>query len=275
MIKTKQVNTYETSFKHINNFPKNITRFTKVKKTTSIIYETRGRAREYCELAANLYSGCDHCCTYCYAPSATFKTREDFCKTTIRKDVMDKFEEDAIVLENRNETRPVLLSFTTDPYNHLDVEEQLTKKAIEILHEHGLKVKILTKGGKRSERDFDLLSERPELSQYGVTLVFTDEKLRCEIEPFAASTEERIESLKKAHGLGISTFVSLEPVWTSEQALELIDLTHEFVDLFKVGKLNYDKQQKNVDWKKFKSDVVAKLNNYKKEYYLKKELREV
>ncbi|AKB23574.1 Radical SAM domain protein [Methanosarcina sp. MTP4] len=239
---------------------------------TTIIYETRGKAREYCELAANLYRGCSHGCTYCYAPSATFKKRENFVKPCVRKDVIKKFENDAIYLEKIGETRPVLLSFTTDPYQPLDIIEKLTRQAIEILHKHNLKVKILTKGGKRSERDFDLLAERPELSEYGATLVFTDEELRSEIEPFAASTKERIECLKKAHELGIPTFVSLEPVWTAEQTLELIDSTYKFVDSFKVGKLNYNKQQKNVDWKQFKCDVIVKLKKYNKNYYIKEDL---
>lgn len=239
---------------------------------TSIIYESKGKAREYSELAASLYRGCDHGCTYCYAPSATFKKREDFLKPNVRKDVIEKFEKDVIALEKSGENRYILLSFTTDPYQHLDVNEKLTQKAIEILHKHGLKVTILTKGGKRSERDFDLLAARPDLSQYGTTLVFTDEKLRFEMEPFAAPTYERIESLKKAHECGIPTFVSLEPVWTAEQTLELIDLTHEFVDLYKVGKLNYNKQQKNVDWGQFKNDVINKLKGYEKDYYIKKDL---
>lgn len=186
--------------------------------------------------------------------------------------MINKFENDAIYLEKIGEIRPVLLSFTTDPYQQLDVREELTRQAIKILHGHNLKVKILTKGGNRSERDFDLLSARPELSEYGSTLVFTDEELRFEIEPFAASTWERIESLKKAHKLGIPTFVSLEPVWTAEQTLELIDLTYKFVDFFKVGKLNYNKQQKNVDWKQFKKDAILKLEEYDKKYYIKKDL---
>ena len=52
---------------------------------TYVIYETRGRAREYCELAANLYRGCSHGCIYCYAPSATYKTRENFTQACVRQ----------------------------------------------------------------------------------------------------------------------------------------------------------------------------------------------
>lgn len=243
-----------------------------MKEITTIIYETGGRAREYCELAANLYRGCGHCCTYCYAPSVTKRKRDEFCKPTVRENVIEKFKKDAFFLAREKEKRSVLLSFTTDPYQPLDVEKELTRKAIEILHESNLKVSILTKGGKRSERDFDLLASKPLLSEYGTTLVFTDEKLRSEIEPGAATSKERIRSLKKAHKLGIPTFVSLEPVWDVKQTLELIDLTNDFVDLFKVGKLNYDRHQKDIDWVKFRDEAIIKLKDYNKKYYIKKDL---
>jgi len=199
-------------------------------------------------------------------------TKEDFYNPRARADVINKFEKDAAILERVGETRPILLSFTTDPYQPIDVREQLTRKAIQILHKHGLKVSILTKGGKRSERDFDLLSERPELSEYGATLVFTDERYRKEIESGAAPTKDRINVLKKAHDMGIPTYVSLEPVWVPEQSLELIDLTKDFVDFYKVGKLNYSIQEKTIDWRDFRIKAVKKLENYKKRHYIKRDL---
>jgi len=242
---------------------------------TTIIYEPRGRAREYSELAANLYRGCGHCCTYCYAPAAIRLNRDEFCKPCVRKGVLEKLKQDAIKLEAQNEKRTILLCFTTDPYQPLDVEKQITRKTIQILHSHNLKVSILTKGGKRSERDFDLLALKPELSEYGATLVFSDEKMREEIESGAASTEERLNALKKAHDLGIYTYVSLEPVWFPEQSLDLIDKSHEFVDFYKVGKLNYNQQQNNVDWVIFREDVIEKLEVYGKKYYIKEDLRKI
>jgi len=242
------------------------------RKMTTIVYEPRGRAKEYSELAANLYSGCDHACSYCYAPLATRKKRDTFCLSKPREGVLNKFLADAEELEQRNEKRPILLSFTTDPYQSLDVKYQLTRDAIKILHQHNLRVSILTKGGKRSERDFDLLSKNKELSEYGTTLVFIEETMREKIEPGAAPIKERIDALKKAHKLGIRTYVSLEPVWFPEDALRFIDLTHQFVDLFKVGKLNYNPQQNNVNWAVFRNDVISKLKEHGNEYYIKKDL---
>jgi DNA repair photolyase len=239
---------------------------------TTIIYEPQGRAKEYSELAANLYSGCDHACVYCYAPLATRKKRENFVTPKARDAVMRKFLDDAVELEGRNEKRPVLLSFTTDPYQKIDEKLQLTRQAIQILHDHNLKVSILTKGGKRSERDFDLLTNNLELSEYGTSLVFIDENVRTQIEPGAPSSKERINALKKAHKKGIFTYVSLEPVWFPEDTLKLIDETQNFVDLYKVGKLNYNAQQKNVDWKKFAHDVIEKIEKYGNKYFIKKDL---
>jgi DNA repair photolyase len=245
----------------------------KINARTTIIYEPQGRAREYAELAANLYRGCDHGCVYCYAPLATRKDRLTFHNPNVRSNVIQKFWKDAIALSQVGEKRSILLSFTTDPYQKLDETEKLTRKAIEILHSLNLRVSILTKGGKRSERDFDLLSAKPDLSEYGATLVFTNEQERLKIEPFAAPTKERISSLKKAHEQGIRTYVSLEPVWESEQTLELIEDTSDFVDFYKVGKLNYHSQQSNVNWKQFRIDVCRKLDDLKKNYYIKEDLK--
>jgi DNA repair photolyase len=240
---------------------------------THVIYETRGRANEYCELAANLYRGCGHGCKYCYAPAAIKMKFDNFCNPCVRTDILKKFQRDAEYLRNIHEKRPILLSFTTDPYQPLDVKERLTRAAIQILHKNGLKVSILTKGGKRSERDFDLLSKNPKLSEYGVTLVFTDATLQKEIEPNAAMTEERIHTLKKAHDLGIYTYVSLEPVYDPEQSIDLINQTYEFVDFYKVGKLNHFKDYQNtINWSQFKRDVIEKLRQCKKNYYIKTDL---
>ncbi|MFA6728967.1 MAG: hypothetical protein WCS17_12260, partial [Prevotella sp.] len=152
--------------------------------------------------------------------------------------------------------------------------EKLTRNAIKILHSHNLKVSILTKGGRRSERDFDLLSSRPELSLYGATLVFSDESLRQEIEPGAAPTKERIQSLEIAHDeFKIPTWASFEPVWTAEQSLELMKEAMDYIDIFKIGKLNYNPQSKNVDWKQFAHDAIKLMKDNNKNYYIKKDLR--
>ena len=186
---------------------------------------------------------------------------------------MRQFEKDVIEMERKGDERPVLLSFTCDPYQVLDYYALLTRRALKCLFDHNRNVIILTKGGKRSERDFDLLEANKEHTLYGTTLMFADDAEALEMEPRAAPTSERIEVLKHAHDIGIKTWVSLEPVYHPEDSLELIEQTKDFVDLYKVGTLNHQPEAKTIDWYKFAADVVAKLESIGVKYYIKKDLR--
>jgi DNA repair photolyase len=241
-----------------------------IAQKASVIYEPRGKAREYAPLAVNLYKGCSHRCVYCYAPAATFTNEIEFSKPEPRKDILTKIEIDATRLEFVQEKGPVLLCFTCDPYQPIDLNYMLSREAITILHNHRLNVMILTKGGKRAERDFDLLTAE---DKFGVTLTTLDSPHSLEWEPGAALPEERIDSLRKAHNRGIGTWVSLEPVIYPDIALEIIRQTHTYVDMFKVGPLNYHPHGKTIDWHKFAQDVEDLLNDLGCIYYLKEDLR--
>lgn len=243
-----------------------------------VIYEPRGRAGEYAPLAVNLYRGCSHGCVYCYAPEATFIDREDFKNATPRPGIIARLSKDTSKAAADKATGNVLLCFTCDPYQPLDEIHQITRRAIQILHARHFNVTILTKGGWRAERDFDLLRLGDE---FATTLTFLDEAKSLQWEPGAASPKERILTLMRAKTLGIKTWVSLEPVIDPGATLQIIKRTHAFVDLYKVGTLNnaeklpprYMPQVAFIDWPKFAKNVVATLKEYGCEYYIKKDLR--
>ena len=235
-----------------------------------VVYEPRGRAGEYAPLAVNLYRGCGHGCVYCYAPEATFIDREEFKRASPRKDVIAKLQRDAPKAVADGAKGNVLLCFTCDPYQPINETHQLTSSAIMILHDSGFNVTILTKGGKRAEADFNLLQAGDE---FAVTLTFLDEAKSRKWEPYAALPQARIDSLKKAYSLGIKTWVSLEPVIEPTETFEINRQTHTFVDLFKVGKLNYRPEADTIDWQKFAKDAIATLKEYGCQYYIKKDLR--
>lgn len=237
---------------------------------TSVIYEPKGKAGEYAKLAVNIYNGCGHRCEYCYAPAFMHTARETFNEPTPRKDILQKIKQDATLLQKEHESGPVLLCFTCDPYQPIDEYHQLTRQTIRILHQHNLNVTILTKGGKRAERDFDLLTDQDRV---GVTLTSLDDDVSIRWEPGAALPKERINSLQRAHEKGIKTWVSLEPVLYPETTVEIIRRTYHFVDEFKVGTLNYHPHAKNIDWPRFAVDVQQLLNSLKCSYYLKNDLR--
>ncbi len=235
----------------------------------TIIYEPRGRAREYCEWAANLYRGCGHGCKYCYAPSATRTNRENFYQEPApRKSVIEKLARQL----SRGETfkGPVLLCFTCDPYQPINDTHDLAGQAIRLMKQHGIATEVLTKGGKRAERDLRHLNHDDKV---GATLTFTSPEDSLAWEPGAALPHERFALLKEAKKMGIQTWASLEPVIDPEQSLKIILQTHEFVDLFKVGKLNYHPRAREVNWEKFAHSAVDLLESLGKKYYIKKDLQ--
>jgi DNA repair photolyase len=238
-------------------------------KKLQVIYEPSGRAREYAARAANLYSGCDHGCKYCYAPLAVHKTRENFGSVSERPGILRKLEADCALLSGAD-IEPVLLSFTCDPYSQFDWAHGLTRNALQIFRKHGVPFQVLTKGGTRAARDFDLYGPN---DVFASTLTFIDPAKSREWEPGAALPGDRFEAIRKAHDMGIRTWVSLEPVISPAESLQIIDLMEPYVDLFKVGTLNHHALGKTIDWRAFGSKAVRKLQKYNKNYYIKDDLR--
>lgn len=242
----------------------------------NVIYEPKGGAKEYAELACNLYMGCVHGCRYCYAPSCMRKTDGEWHGGAIpRKNIIKLFENDARHMHNVNDMRPILFSFVSDPYQPIEAELEITKQALQIASRFSLNTRILTKGrAALVRRDFTLMKQAN--TQLGVTLCFTDDAMRKEWEPNASPVSDRLAILKEAHEMGIYTWVSLEPVINPQQALSVIRKAAPFVDLWKVGKLNHMKSVESlVDWKNFSSDVEALLNKFSARYYIKKSLRDL
>ena len=236
-----------------------------------VIYEPKGRAKEYSPLALNIYNGCVFGCAYCYVPIFTHKTKSDFhSHAEPRKDIVSKVMGDAMELEHKGEERQILLSFTSDPYPPVEKELEITRKVVDILNNYHLNFTVLTKNGKLAERDFDFIDN------FGETITFASEEMRKRWEHNAPSIESRMQSMRTAHQMGIKTWVSLEPVIDPEEALMVVRKLADSVDVWKVGKLNhYPDYEKVIDWKKFYERLMAifkELGVSEDSIYIKKDL---
>ena len=234
----------------------------------SIIYEPSGRAKEYSLLALNHYTGCAHGCTYCWVPGMLRLKPEDFHRQVApRKFVLTQVEKEAKKLACTD--RRVLLCFTCDPYQVLDEHLGLTRKVLQILKRHSVPFQVLTKGGMRAARDFDLYDK---YDAFATTMTFLDPRDSAEWEPNAAPPADRIEAIKTAHDKGIQTWVSLEPVIDPAQSLAIIELTHRIVDHYKIGTLNYAAPPEPIDWRAFGAKAIYLCEKYGKTYYVKNDL---
>lgn len=233
------------------------------------IYEPTGRALEYSLLACNLYTGCSHGCSYCFAPGCLHRTREAFhANVQPRPGIIEALRKSAPLYAGTD--RRVLLCFTCDPYSPEAAASGVTRLALEILQEHGIPWQILTKGGTLSCADFDLYGPN---DAFATTMTFLSDSDSFKWEPGAAMPLCRIAAIQEANSRGIDTWVSLEPVIDPEQSLAVIRRTHEFVNLYKVGVLNHDKERAaQTDWRRFGVQAIELCEGYGKAYYIKHDL---
>lgn len=230
-----------------------------------IIYQPKGRAQEYSWLAINHYTGCGHGCIYCYARGIVQRSGADFDKPKVRKNVLELLAKEAPKYAGTRDR--VLLCFTCDPYQLLDISEGLTRRVIEILKQYNIPFQVLTKGGIRAARDFDLYEQG---DAFATTMTFLSEAKSRLFEPHAAPPSLRIKAIEAAHNQGIETWVSLEPVIDEHESLNIIHRLHCIVDHFKLGTLNY--QKTDINWKEYAIKALELLNKYNKTYYIKNDL---
>ena len=240
-----------------------------------VIYEPKGRAREYAELAVNTYLTCDHQCKYCFAPSVSHMKREDYHAVVQMRQARfaNDFAADCQDMLRNRDTRRVHMNFLSDPYPAIEATNHITRSCIEIAKTYGVRCNVLTKGKYHVVRpDFDLFKAADV--HFGVTCCFAEEKSRAEWEPNASSLDERCRLLVEAHNMGIYTWVSMEPVIYPDQALRFFDALYPWVNLWKVGKLNYHLHAKAVNWPAFRDEFVRKAKSVNANYIIKKDLLE-
>jgi DNA repair photolyase len=238
------------------------------------IYEPAGAAKEYAPLAANLYSGCLHGCTYCYVPGCLRKSRADFNSSVKARDgILQQLEKDADRMVKNKDGRRVLFSFTSDPYQPFPEGVDITRQALQVMVDRGLNFEVCTKGGLRAERDFDLLKQGGRL---GVSLVWGNNIGISKYEPKASRLDGRVDSLYIAHKEGIYTWLSVEPVIDPYDVVFMLRdmLAKGYVDEFRVGKINHDSLlERAVHWQSFTDEAYDLLLKSGKKFMFKESLK--
>ena len=236
----------------------------------SYIYAPAGQAGEYAPLAANPYRGCGHKCAYCYVPAVIRMPRAEFDAGAVpRPGFLGALTKDAAKYREAGIRGQVMLSFTTDPYHPGD--NSLTRATLETLAAHGLAFCTLTKGGTRALRDIGLF--RPDRDAFASTLTSLDERFSGKWERAAASPGDRLAALRAFHDRGIFTWVSLEPTLDCDASLEIVEKTHRFVDLYKVGRVNYSGLTKTIDWMDYTQRMIDLLGRLGAAHYIKRDLQ--
>jgi len=223
---------------------------------------------EYTDYNCNIYFGCFHSCRYCYARLMTKRFEP---KPLDWRDV--KMVENAVELARRDirALRPGQIMFCsmTDPYQPIEAETELARRVLEVLLDSPFHILILTKSPLVT-RDYDLIRGHRNV-EIGFTITSLDDIPFWE--PYAPGNTKRIEALKKAHEVGVKTFVSMEP-WIPNvtQPKAIIEKLRDFVDRFIIGSMQYCVVPRSFYAISLPA-LISWLKENKIDYYLKKELR--
>lgn len=231
------------------------------------IYEPKGKAKEYADLALNLYAGCTNGCLYCFVP-LTLKMNRDKFQSSVqpRPGVLEATKER--LAQGDIKGREIFMCFACDPFPN-GVDATVTYEAIKLIKESGNHVALLTKGNIDTDRLFALLDEN---DRFGVT-ISCGEAMAAKYEPNAAKVSERLEYLRRAKEAGIKTFVSCEPVLEPKYIYFLITQMNSIIDEYRIGKLNYYSHTPPINWKTF-GDLCEELcQRTGVKYLLKADLR--
>jgi len=191
---------------------------------------------EWCDYGINIYEGCFHNCTYCYA-----KLMNDRFKWVEVWNEPKKRNLDLVAWEKALEGIPPGVFFfcsTCDAYQPLNKTLKWAREVLQVMLKSKHHILILTKSSD-VEDDFDLISQYKNV-EVGFTITSLDDITYKKYEPNSSLPSEKVRVLKKAKEMGIKTLVSIEPwIIGHTDPLEIIKQLHPFVDRWIVGVANY------------------------------------
>ena len=247
----------------------------------AVLYEPKGAAREYAELATSTYPACVYGCRYCYVPSMLHRIPEVYHE---RRNVVPRHnyqrqlrrELECYAATHRKPWPRVHLCFVGDPYQPAEETYKQTRLAIQEVKRVGGNVQILTKSADVAllKRDLPLMDAGDRV---GVTLAaWRDETIR-EWEPLAPNPKARLAMLAAAKSAGVGTWVSCEPVIMLLDTLAILDAIAPLSpDLVWIGKLNHVAgHDPGATWVEVKRQLVARCEQHGLTYALKDSLKDV
>ncbi len=157
----------------------------------------------------NLYRGCPHGCIYCDSRSECYGD-DDFDRVKVKENALELLRDDL-----RRKTRPAFIGMgsMTDPYNPLEKELELTRKALMLIHAYECGVAVCTKSDlivRDAGLYADIQTQAPVICK--LTLTTTDDALAAKVEPGAPSPSHRRKALEALARQGVFTGVVLMPV---------------------------------------------------------------
>ena len=182
----------------------------------SIINEVPKASRVPFRYSINVYRGCSHACTYCFArPTHEYlglNTGEDFERRIVVK--VNAVELLRVELSARRWAgHHIAMGTNTDPYQRCEGKYHLTQGVIRVLAAAGNPFSILTKS-TLILRDLDILADAARRTDVGVNLSIgtLDEEVWRLTEPGTPPPRRRLEAVRRLNEAGVACGVLVAPI---------------------------------------------------------------
>jgi DNA repair photolyase len=182
----------------------------------SIINEVPKASRVPFRHTINVYRGCSHGCTYCFArPTHEYlglNTGEDFERRIVVK--VNAVELLRMELSARRWAgHHIAMGTNTDPYQRCEGKYHLTQGVIRVLAEAGNPFSILTKS-TLILRDLDILADAARRTDVGVNLSIgtLDDDVWRLTEPGTPPPRRRLEAVRRLNEAGVACGVLVAPI---------------------------------------------------------------
>ena len=205
----------------------------------------------------NPYTGCSHCCIYCYItsyiPNAFNCRPKENLLVKVRRDI-------------RKIDRSIVISMSnsSDPYPSIEKDLCLTRKVLRIFRDYDLRVLIITKSDL-VVRDVDILSSMR--SSVSFTITTMDEEIASRLEPFAPDPWKRVDAIEKLVKEGVKVSVRLDPIipYLNDSEKNIEEVISAVEDAGALHIVTSTFKPKFDSWKRFEKvfpEIANKLYNY-------------
>lgn len=181
-----------------------------------VINEVPAPSRVPYRWTINVYRGCSHGCTYCFArPTHEYlglSIGEDFDrKIVVKINAVERVR--AELAHPQWPGEPIAMGTNTDPYQRGEGKYRLTRGVLEALAEHRNPFSILTKSGL-VVRDLDIIAAAAHRASVSVNFSIgtVDERVWRATEPGTPHPRRRLDAMRALARAGVPTGALIAPV---------------------------------------------------------------
>ncbi|WP_138269533.1 SPL family radical SAM protein [Anaerofustis stercorihominis] len=163
-------------------------------------------------LDLNIYRGCSHKCSYCYAlySNSYLGSTDFFNEIFVKKNILEVLEKE---LRKKKDDKIINMGSVTDAYQPLEEKYGLMREVLKLMIKYNQPIIISTKSDLIL-RDIDLIEKLSRKTYVNIasTITVMDERIRKLIEPYSKSSIQRINMLKEIGKTNANTAIHMMPI---------------------------------------------------------------